>query len=76
MSFEERYWLKRKREDQYIQEYYPEDRPILLIKEKHQYQNVRNDNVFEDPDEREDYYKISKNTELVDDIGEEINEEF
>lgn len=76
LSFEERYRLKRKREDEYVQEYYPEDRPILLIKEKHQYQNIRTDNVFQDPTEREDYYKISKNTELVDNIGDEIQEQF
>lgn len=34
---EEKYKRKREREDGYIQNFRPEDRPVLLIKNKHAY---------------------------------------
>ena len=35
ISKEERFKKKRQREDKYIENFHPDDRPVLLIKEKH-----------------------------------------
>lgn len=48
------------------------DRPVLVIKEKHKY-NTQNPNTYIDADGEEQYYKVSQNTNIVGDIGEEIN---
>ena len=45
----------------------------MLIKEKQAFLNVQNSEVFENPDEKESYYKISKNTNVIDDIDNEID---
>lgn len=39
------------------------DRPILLIRNKHAYKGLKNNDIFDTPDEdKEHYYKISENT--------------
>lgn len=48
-QYEERYKKKREREDDYIQNFDEGDRPILVIKKKHEYQGLRGPNVFKDP---------------------------
>lgn len=70
-SAEERYRKKRAREDQYISHYDPDDRPILLIKNKHAYKGVQNPDPF-DVEEQEQYFKITENTQEVEDIFNEI----
>lgn len=37
ISFEDRFKKKRSREEKYINQIHPEDRPLLLIKKKHEY---------------------------------------
>ena len=44
-----------------------------MIKKKHAYVGVKNSEVFEDPREKESYYKISENTQKIDDMTDEIN---
>jgi hypothetical protein len=72
ISPEERFKKKRDREEEYLQNFHPDDRPVLLVQKKHEYQGVENPNVFVDPTQREAYYKVSENTETLDDITEEI----
>ena len=47
-SYEERYKKKRNREDQYISQIETSDRPILVIKKKHEYKGLKNPKVFND----------------------------
>jgi hypothetical protein len=72
MAKDEQFKKKRQREDDYIQNFREEDRPILLIKNKHEYKGVENPDVFQDSPEDEHYFKISKNTQQVEDIVGEI----
>ena len=72
ISKEEQYKKKRAREDEYVKTLEPEEKPILLIKKKNLYQNVRSPHILEHPSQQEDYYKVSKNTEVVEDINEQI----
>lgn len=70
MSFEEMHRRKREREDDYIKKIYPEERPVLLIKEKHVYTDI------EIPQETDmSYFKVSENTAEVNDIDIEIREQ-
>lgn len=46
---EETFRKKREREDAYINNFHPMDRPVLVIKEKHKY-NTQNPNTYIDAD--------------------------
>ena len=70
LSFEERYRLKRKREDEYVLDFSPNDRPILLIKQKHAYNDLNTESNTEM--DKEHFYKISENTQIIDDVSKEI----
>ena len=70
MSFEEKYRKKREREDNYIKKFNPDVRPVLLIHKKQVYSGL------DTPHEEDDsYFKVSDNTERVDDIDNEILEQ-
>ena len=69
---EEKIKKKRQREDNHVKEFHPEDRPILLIKNKHVYKNVKQDDVFATTDDKEDYYKLTERADVIDDVGEEV----
>ena len=71
ISQEERFKKKREREDDYVNKFDSKDRPILVIKKKHAYKGLNNINVMND-DEKDDYYKISENTNIIDDVSEEL----
>lgn len=60
------------REDEYLSQFHPDDRPILLIKSKHEFRGVQNPEVF-DQGEKQQFFKISENTQVVEDIPHEIN---
>jgi hypothetical protein len=47
----------------------------LLIKNKHAYTGIENSEVFDNPYDREDYFKITDNTQEVDNINEEIQQQ-
>lgn len=72
ISREEHNKKKREREDEYVKTLEPEEKPILLIKKKNLYKDVKSPNLVENPAAQDDYYKVSKNTEVVEDIGEQI----
>lgn len=61
MSYEERLKKKKMREDDYLKKFKPEERPVLLIKEKHNFLNANKKDIF-DQEDKESYYKITKNT--------------
>lgn len=68
---EERFRKKREREDAYLENFHPMDRPVLVIKQKTKFETT-NPDVFLDSKNKEQYFKVSQNTNLVDNIGEEI----
>lgn len=72
---EDRYVKKREREDLYLKDFSAEDRPVLMIKNKHMYKPANN-HVIDDTNDN--YYKISENTHEVDDIDVALrtNENF
>lgn len=72
ISYEERFKKKRTREEDYMKDFHPEDKPILLVNKKHEYKGVGNPALFKDPDAKESYYKVSENTNEIDDISKEI----
>ena len=74
IAYEERFKKKREREENYLKNFHPDDRPILLIKKKHEYKGLEKPEMVQDPTQKEPYYKISQNTNAVDDIGEEIHQ--
>lgn len=78
ISQEERFRKKREREDEYVRTLEPEEKPILLIKQKNLYKNCKSPNLIEDPAAHDEFYKVSKNTEIIEDIEEQIhiNEEL
>lgn len=71
---EERYKKKRAREDDYIQTFEEENKPILVIKRKHEYHGVKGPQALNDPKEDESFYKVSENTQIVEDITSEIQQ--
>jgi len=73
ISQEERFRKKREREDEYVRTLEPEEKPILLIKQKNLYKNCKSPHLIEDPAAHDVFYKVSKNTEIIEDIGEQIN---
>ena len=71
-AYEERFRKKRKREDNYLKKINPEDRPVFLVKKKHEYKGIEKVENLIDPKE-EDYYKVTENTNIIEDIEKEIN---
>jgi hypothetical protein len=74
ISYEERIIRKKQREEDYIKKIYPDERPILLVKKKHVYKNMEGANLAESIPDQETGLKISRNTELLVDVEEDINE--
>lgn len=74
ISYEERIIRKKKREEEYIRKIYPEERPILLVKKKHVFKNLDQAELVGGVPEEETSFKISRNTELLADVEEDINE--
>jgi hypothetical protein len=72
ISREEHNKKKREREDEYVKTLDAEEKPILLIKKKNLYKDVKSPNLVENPRAKDEYYKVSKNTEVIEDIGEQI----
>lgn len=72
ISREERFRKKREREDRYLENFHPGDHPVLVIKKKHEYKGANPENVLKEPEKTEEYYKVSENTNPIDDITEEI----
>ena len=75
ISAEERNKKKRLREDEYVKTFDESERPILLIKKKHQYKDAQPPAEVDDVLENEDFYRIAKNTRLIDDVHEELNKQ-
>lgn len=74
ISYEERIIRKKKREEEYIQKIYPDERPILLVKKKHVFKNMNGADLIGSIPQQENGFKISRNTELLADVEEDINE--
>ena len=74
ISYEERIIRKKRREDEYIGKIYPKERPILLVKKKHVYKNLDGPMLSGQIPEDEKTFKISRNTKLLPDVDEDINE--
>lgn len=68
---EEIYRKKKFREDKYIHEFDEQDRPVLLIQKKDDYVN-QHMNVVQNPEEGDNYFKISENTQEVEDVKDQI----
>lgn len=51
--------------------FHPMDRPVLVIKEKHKFEGQGPSGVVNNND-KDEYFKVSGNTNVVDNIGEEI----
>ncbi len=45
---EEKFMKKRNREDNYVSSFRPQDRPVLLIKNKHAYKGINNPDIFDE----------------------------
>lgn len=73
-SYEERIRRKKQREDDYVQQIYPEERPILLVKKKHVYKNTGNPNIIGAAPDEDPAFKISRNTQILDDLDEDITD--
>ena len=74
ISYEERIIRKKRREEEYIRKIYPDERPILLVKKKHVFKNLNQAELVGGIPEEETSFKISRNTELLADVDEDINE--
>lgn len=74
ISYEERIIRKKRREEEYIGKIYPEERPILLVKKKHVYKNLDGPTLAGEVPEDEKSFKITRNTKLLPDVDEDINE--
>ncbi len=73
ISTEERFARKRQREDKYIKGLHKADKPILLIKDKHVYKNLKDTEIQQGKGQtNDDYFKISKNTQVIDNIDDAI----
>ena len=55
---EERFRKKREREDAYINNFHPMDRPVLVIKEKHKFEGINPTSIPSNND-KEEFYKIT-----------------
>lgn len=69
ISADERNRKKKEREDEYVQQFEPETRPILLVKKK---QVLKNEGKVLKTEQGEDYYKVSSVSRPIDDILEEL----
>lgn len=69
---EEKYKRKREREDDYVHNFRPQDRPVLLIKNKHAFKGINNPDIFDDEIDKECYFKITQNTQECEDLNSEI----
>jgi hypothetical protein len=74
ISYEERIIRKKRREEEYIKKIYPDERPILLVKKKHVFKNLDQAELAGGIPEEETSFKISRNTELLADVEDDINE--
>ncbi len=66
----ERFKKKREREEKYLTHFHPEDKPVLLVKEKHKYKGF--EKIPKEKFDKESFFKVSENTYPVDDISSEI----
>ena len=71
-SREERSRKKREREDKYVKTLDPEEKPLLVIKQKNLYKDLKSPDLVEDPALKEDFYKVSKNTQVIESLEEQI----
>lgn len=55
---EERFRKKREREDAYINNFHPMDRPVLVIKEKHKFEGINPTSIPSNND-KEEFYKVT-----------------
>ncbi len=55
---EERFRKKREREDSYINNFHPMDRPVLVIKEKHKFEGINPTSIPSNND-KEEFYKVT-----------------
>ena len=74
ISYEQRIRKKKQREDEYVKKIYPEERPILLVKKKHVYKNLGNPVIIGSAPDEDTTYKLSKNTQILEDIDEDLIE--
>jgi hypothetical protein len=74
ISYEQRIRKKKQREDDYVKKIYPEERPILLVKKKHVYKNLGNPMIIGTAPDEDQTYKLTKNTEVLEDIDEDLIE--
>ena len=74
ISYEQRIRRKKQREDEYVKKIYPEERPILLVKKKHVYKNLGNPVIIGSAPDEDTTYKLSKNTQILEDIDEDLIE--
>jgi len=74
ISYEERTLRKKQREDNYIKKIYPDERPILLVKRKQKFKNLENPNLIGSVPEQENNFKITRNTELLLDVDQDIEQ--
>lgn len=74
ISYEQRIRKKKQREDEYVKKIYPEERPILLVKKKHVYKNLGNPVLIGSAPDEDTTYKLSKNTQILEDIDEDLIE--
>ena len=72
ISKEERFRKKREREDRYLENFHQGDHPVLVIQNKHAYKGTNPEHVLKEPEKTEEYYKVSENTNVIDNITEEI----
>ena len=70
---EDIYRKKRAREDEYIHDIDAGHRPILLIQKKEVFENLNAPETLPDPAQRDRYFKVSKNTKLIEDLDSEIS---
>ena len=74
ISYEQRIRKKKLREEEYVKKIYPEERPILLVKKKHVYKNLGNPVIIGSAPDEDQAYKLTKNTEVLEDIDEDLIE--
>jgi hypothetical protein len=74
ISYEERTLRKKQREDNYIKKIYPDERPILLVKRKQKFKNLENPNLIGSVPNEENNFKITRNTELLVDVDQDIQQ--
>lgn len=71
-SVEDRFKRKREREDQYLKNFTPEKRPILVVNKKEVYKGANEDELLKNQKDKDKFFKISENTQEVEDVDREI----